>query len=266
MALITLISAKGSPGVTTTSLAFAMTWTSPVIMAECDPSGGSVLPGFLRGQLSGDRGIVPLAVAELRNERLAVDFWRHLVDFDPPRQQRLLLPGITEPAQSGSLEPIWGRLAAFFAGLEARHNYDVLADCGRLVAPHTPLPLIYAADVVLLLVRPFLPSISATASAIRTLRPALAEQGSGPDTLGLVLVGQGTYKASEISKQLKTPVVLELPEDDRSATALTLGGPVRHSWPLLKRTRQAESAVRAIVSRRRVRSFPTDGGETIRVR
>jgi hypothetical protein len=266
MALIALTSAKGSPGVTTTALAFTLTWTSPVIMAECDPSGGSVLAGFLRGQLGGDRGIVPLAVAELRSERLAVDFWRHLVDFDPPGQQRLLLPGITEPAQAGSLEPIWGRLATFFSGLETRHNYDVFADCGRMVTPYAPNPLLYAADVVLLLIRPVLPSISAAASAIRTLRPQLAEQGSGVDTLGLVVVGSGAYKANEISKQLKTPVVLELPDDERSATALSLGGSVRHRWPLLKRTAQAEAAVRAIVARRRVpRSLGIDG-ETLRVR
>ena len=259
MALIALTSAKGSPGVTTTALAYTMTWTSPVIIAECDPAGGSVLAGFLRGQLGADRGLVPLAVAELRSERLAVDFWRHLVDFDPPAQQRLLLPGITEPTQSGSLEPIWGRLAAYFASLETRHNYDVIADCGRMTAPHPPTPLLYAADVVLLLVRPDLPSISAAASAIRTLRPALTEHGTGADTLGLALVGSGAYKAGEIAKQLQTPVVVELPEDPRSASALSYGGAVRHSWPLLKRTAASEETLRGMVARRRVpRGLPKD--------
>jgi hypothetical protein len=243
-----------------------MTWTTPVIVAECDPAGGSVLAGFLRGQLSADRGLVPLAVAELRSERLAVDFWRHLVDFDPPAQQRLLLPGITEPAQAGSLEPIWARLATFFASLETRHNYDVLADCGRIATPHPPSPLLYQADVVLLLVRPQLPSISATAAAIRTLRPALAEHGSGPDTLGLVVVGKGTYQPTEIAKQLGTPVVVTLPDDARSANALSFGGAVRKSWPLLRRTAASEEAIRAIVARRRLpRSLQRDR-ETTRVR
>jgi len=50
-----MTSAKGSPGVTTTALSFALTWTTPVIVAECDPSGGSVLAGFLRGQLGSER-------------------------------------------------------------------------------------------------------------------------------------------------------------------------------------------------------------------
>ena len=103
-------------------------------MAECDPAGGSAIAGYLRGQLDADRGMVPLAVAELRNERLASEFWRQLVDLDPPKQQRLLLPGIADPAQAGSLDPIWSRLGSFFASLEIRHGYDVFADCGRLAA------------------------------------------------------------------------------------------------------------------------------------
>jgi hypothetical protein len=266
MALIALTSAKGSPGVTTTALAFTLTWTTPIIVAECDTSGGSVLPGFLRGQLGTDRGMVPLAASELRNERLAVDFWRHLVDFDPPSQQRLLLPGIAEPAQAGSLGPIWGRLATFFAGLETRHNYDVLADCGRLSTVHPPTPILHAADVVLLLVRPELPSISAVAAALRTLRTTLAEHGSGADTLGLVVVGQGTYSPGEIAKQLGTPVVIDLPFDERSATALTLGGTVRHAWPLLKRTSQVESNLRSMISRRRVPRALTADPEAQRAR
>jgi MinD-like ATPase involved in chromosome partitioning or flagellar assembly len=251
VSLIAVTAAKGSPGVTTTALAYTMTWTSPVIMAECDPAGGSVLAGFLRGQLSADRGIVPLAVAELRNERLAVDFWRHLVDFDPPNQQRLLLPGISDPAQAGSLEPIWARLAAYFAALEARHNFDVLADCGRVAVPHPPSPILQAADLVLVVMRPNLASIAATSAAIRSLRVSQAEHGS-VDSLGLVLVGSGAYSALEIAKQLQTPVVVELPHDARSATALSEGGAVRHSSHLLRRTADSEQRLRALIARRRM--------------
>jgi hypothetical protein len=251
VALIAVTAAKGSPGVTTTALAYTMTWTSPVILAECDPAGGSVLAGFLRGQLSADRGLVPLAVAELRSERLAVDFWRHLVDFDPPNQVRLLLPGVSEPAQAGSLEPIWGRLAGFFTSLESRHNYDVIADCGRVAVPHPPSPVLQAADLVLVVVRPTLPSIAATAAAIRALRVSQAEHGS-VDSLGLVVVGSGAYSALEIAKQLQTPVAVELPRDVRSATALTEGGAVRHSWQLLRRTSESEERLRALIARRRM--------------
>ena len=194
MALIAITAAKGSPGVTTTVLAYTMTWTSPVILAECDPAGGSVLAGFLRGQLFADRGLVPLAVAELRSERLAVDFWRHLVDFDPPNQQRLLLPGISDPTQAGRLEP-FGGVRGYFVSLEQRHHFDVFADCGRLAVPHPPSPIMQAADLVLVVVRPNLPSIAATAAAIRSLRVTQAEHGA-IDSIGLAVVGTGHYSAA----------------------------------------------------------------------
>jgi len=251
VALIAITAAKGSPGVTTTALAYTMTWTSPVILAECDPAGGSVLAGFLRGQLSADRGLVPLAVAELRSERLAVDFWRHLVDFDPPNQQRLLLPGISDPTQAGSLEPIWGRLAGYFVSLEQRHHFDVFADCGRLAVPHPPSPIMQAADLVLVVVRPNLPSIAATAAAIRSLRISQAEHGA-VDSVGLAVVGTGPYSPADITKHLKAPVVVELPHDDRSGRALTEGGAVRHSWPLLRRTTESELRLRGLIARRRM--------------
>jgi hypothetical protein len=248
VAVLALVSAKGSPGVTSTALALTLTRTSPVILAECDPSGGSVLPGFLRGQLGADRGLVPLAAAELRGESLASDFWSHLVDFDPPHRHRLLLPGAADPAQAGSLAPVWGRLAEFLTALEVRHGYDVVADCGRLAVPHPPLPVLYTADLVLLVLRPELPSVSAAAAALRTLRSTLA--GAGPDTLGLAVVGDGEYGAGEIGRQLGVPVRLTLPADDRSARALTLGGTVRHGWPLLKAAARSEPDLRSVIARR----------------
>jgi len=266
MALVALVSAKGSPGVTATALALTLTWPQPVVMAECDPSGGSVLPGFLRGQLDTGRGLMPLAAAELRSERLAVDFWRHLIDFDPPGQQRLLLPGITEPAQAGSLAPIWGRLATFFAGLHTRHRYDVLADCGRLTTVHPPLPILHAADAVLLVLRPELPSIVAATAALRSLRTTLAEHGSGVDTLGLVLVGTGTYSKAEIAKQLAVPVVATLPYDDRSARALGHGGAIRPTYPLLKSCALVEAELRSRIAARRRPSVLLGSEEASHVR
>jgi hypothetical protein len=51
MAVYTLVSASGSPGVTTTALALASVWPRPVIVVEADPTGGSaILAGYFRGQ------------------------------------------------------------------------------------------------------------------------------------------------------------------------------------------------------------------------
>lgn len=118
MAIIALVSAKGSPGVTTTALACALTWHRRLVLAECDPSGGSVLAGYLGGALDGPRGIGELAVGELRDGSLESAFWSQLVDLDAPRRERLLLPGVVDPAQAGSVTPLWHRFADFFLDLE----------------------------------------------------------------------------------------------------------------------------------------------------
>ena len=50
MALFTLVSASGAPGVTTTALALAGGWPRPVTLVEADPRGGSsILAGFFKG-------------------------------------------------------------------------------------------------------------------------------------------------------------------------------------------------------------------------
>lgn len=52
MALVTLVSAAGSPGVTTTGLGLALCWPRPVVLVEADPAGSSALAaGYFRGRL-----------------------------------------------------------------------------------------------------------------------------------------------------------------------------------------------------------------------
>lgn len=64
MAIITLTSASGSPGVTTTALGLALVWPRPVVLVEADPTGGSaLLAGYWRGQLD-HVGLLDLVLAE----------------------------------------------------------------------------------------------------------------------------------------------------------------------------------------------------------
>lgn len=256
MALIALASAKGSPGVTVAGLAFTFSWAARTVLAECDPSGGSVLAGYLQGQVDAGRGLMPLAVAELRhsgaNDRLEHEFWAQLVDLAPPNRQRLLLPGLTDPAQSGTLAPLWNRFAGFFARIEySDPGYDVLVDCGRLAAPATPWPLLWAADAMLLVVRPTLPSISAAMPTLGAIRSQLNERTASLSSLGLLLVGPGPYSAAEVSNQLRTPVVCTLPDDRKTAEVLSTGGDVRHSRPLLRAAASAEGPIRELIAHHR---------------
>lgn len=240
--LIAMCSAKGSPGVTTAGLAFCLSWSRRSILAECDPRGGDVLAGFLQGRIKADRGLEKLAVADLR-DRLAEDFWHQLIDLDAPRGERLLLPGLTDPARSSTLVHVWERLAAYMAGLEAGDPaYDVLADCGRLGTVNGPMPLIHRADLLLLVARSTLPSLSAAAVAATALRNELAEYGSGADALALLVITDGVYRPGEITSgiaegfpALHLPVAAVLPEDTHAANALNRRG----EWPRRSRLQHA---------------------------
>jgi hypothetical protein len=236
MAVIALVSAKGSPGVTTAALALTLTWPAPALLAECDPAGGSVQAGFLAGTMPTGRGIGELAVAGLRGERLNSLWWHQLVDLDTssPRT-RLLLPGIADPVQSATLAPVWDRLAKLFADLgDGDPGRDVIADCGRLTAPHPPWPLFGDADAVLLVLPATLPGLHAAVPAVRLLRARLAEHDRGFARLGLLLCGRANQSSRTVTEVLNTPVVAGLPEDVHTARVLTHGGRLRRRSALLQ--------------------------------
>ncbi|MGH3680356.1 MAG: ParA family protein [Natronosporangium sp.] len=224
--LVALVSARGSPGVTTAALALTLTWPSAVVLAEVDPAGGTILPGYLAGVLPADRGIRELAVAALRGDDLAAVWWGQLIDLAPPARQRLLLPGITDPAAAGALAPVWDQLAAWLASLgRSESGHDVLADCGRLVSRHTPWPLLAAADAVLLVLPATLAGLAAATPAVAALRSGLA--GHRPAKLGLLLCGRADQSTRTVAAELGTPVVSILPHDPRTARVLSDGGTLR---------------------------------------
>ncbi|WP_246835740.1 ParA family protein, partial [Micromonospora sp. MH33] len=253
MAIIALVSAKGSPGVTTAALAAALSWHRRLVLAECDPAGGSILAGYLGGALDGPRGLGELAVGELRDGNLESAFWSQLVDLDAPRRERLLLPGVVDPAQAGSVAPLWQRFADFFTGLERGvPPYDVLVDCGRLQVAGPPWPVLRAAAVVLLVTRAHLPDLSATRATVKAIERDFAEHRIPRGTLRLLVVGDG-HGGSEISKALRLPVIARLPHDPRTAEVLGHGGTVRANRPLIRAAGALEVPVRALLDRRRAR-------------
>lgn len=244
MAVIALASGKGSPGVTTAALALALTWQGRCVLAECDPAGGSIQAGYLAGALPADRGIRELAVAELRGEDLRERWWSQLVDLQAPHRQRLLLPGITDPVQSGALRPVWDRLAAFFAELEhSQPNFDVIVDCGRLTTQNPPWPLLTRADAVLLVVRATLPGMSAGIPAVRMLHTQLTEGGAGTTSLGLLVTGPGDQPIRTVAHELRTPVLAHFPDDPRTAAVFNGGGHVRTGSPLMRAAARAFPAL-----------------------
>jgi hypothetical protein len=221
-----LVAARGSPGVTVSALALTLGMPGRCLLAECDPAGGDILPGYLQGSLPPRRGLAPLAVAQLRG-RLREEFAGQLVDLDPPGHGKLLLPGLSDPAQAATAATLWEPLADQLHGL-SRDGWRVLVDCGRLPTAHLGWPLLRRADLVLLVVRGTLPSISAAVPAVRNLR------GQVTGRLGLLLVGGGPYGAGDVARGLDVEVLARLPDDPRTARRLSLGGAVPGRSALLR--------------------------------
>jgi hypothetical protein len=149
VALIVLAADKGAPGVATAATARGAVWPRPVLVAECDPSGGDLayrLPGLDGGVLNPGRGLLSLgAVARrgLRPDQIYEHAQKLVGGLD-------VLAGLTNGEQSAGLTWLWGPLGRALAALP---HADVLADCGRLGTHPQVNDLVAEADQVVLFTR-----------------------------------------------------------------------------------------------------------------
>lgn len=251
MAIIALASAKGSPGVSVTALGMALSWPTRTLLAECDLAGGDALAGFLAGQAEHFGGLANLPVAHGRG-RLADDFWGQLIDLHPPAAERLLLPGIGDLADAGGVATMGEQLASLFAGLErADPGYDVIADCGRITPGSVVWPVLERADVIGLVVRGTLPSVTRAHALVTELRARATRLSWSLDGLGVIVVDDGPYSA-EVGQTLGLPVFGTLPWDTRTAAKLAFGGDdARASDKLIRAISRLHDPIRDVITRRR---------------
>lgn len=238
--LYALVSGGGSPGVTTAAVALALAWPSPVIVAECDPSGGDVLAGLLTGHVAARKGLMEHAIEAGHDGHAAARaLSAQLIPLDADRT-RMVLPGLTDPRQAAALSSAWPAVAATLTAQQA----DVIADCGRLDAgPGQPLAVLSAARTVVIVLRPTLRQVWSARSRV----DILAQLTGGTSRLVLLLTGPGTHSAREVAHALGLPVVAALPDDARSAALLSdgVGGPRSlTSGALLRSARTAGKALR----------------------
>jgi hypothetical protein len=200
VAIFTLCSASGSPGVTTTALGLACIWPRPVLLVEADPTGGSgLLAGYFKGSRDDD-GLVELVVAA-RQGHLAERLPALLVEL--PGTNAQVLVGSRAHEQAVGLALLWDDLLAELRTLAAT-GQDVIVDAGRLGLDGSPSALIAGGDVTLLLVRSSLPGLAAASSWAATLKKA-----AGPaHAVGAVAVGAGRpYGAREVQAAVGVPVL-----------------------------------------------------------
>ncbi|MEU1457112.1 hypothetical protein [Streptomyces avermitilis] len=275
MAVIALAGCSGAPGVTTSALALLLSWPleqgRKMILAECDPDGGAVLHGLLQGTLGDRYGLRNLSVAARKGES-GDAFWRQLIDLssddgeqESPRE-RLLLPGITDPAQAASLVSVWKALAVAFRGIDASQGHDIMIDLGRTGAFGPSAVLADQADAVVVVVRNTLRSLQSAQARVAVLEKRVGD-------VGLIVINEGPYPAGEVQRVLQVPVVATLPYAPKDAKVLSDGADQpRHftKSPLMKAARTCSALLVQRVAARRARLDPraafAAGGEVTRAR
>jgi hypothetical protein len=258
MAVIALAGGLGAPGVTTTAMALLMTWPLEtghrVVLAECDPDGGAILPGALQGTLGNTHGLRNLALAG-RQGQLGEAFWKQLIDItDASSRDRLVLPGLYDPTHASSMGPVWEQLAALFSGVE-QYQHDVLVDLGRRGAFGPSAVLAQRADVVLVVARNTLRSLQSTEVRLTSLRDQLGNAAQ----IGLLLVDRGPFSREDVQKHLGVKVVAVLPWRPAEAEVLSDGAEQPRkfeSCELMRAARSATTPVRQMVANRRARLGP----------
>ncbi|WP_333493435.1 hypothetical protein [Kitasatospora cathayae] len=263
MAVIAVVGGPGAPGATTTALALLLAWPLQpgrrILLVEADPDGGAVLAGALEGRVEAVYGLRNLAVADRRG-LLAQTIWEQLIDLSPEgNAERLLLPGLTDPAQAPGLAYTWEPLAELLHGIE-QQGYDVIVDLGRSGAAGTSAVLARRADVVAVTVRSTLRGLSAARPRLAALGEDLAAAGTGTDALGLLLVAEGPYSGAEVSREFGLPLLGVLPHATRTARVLSDGGDTGDRRfirsELMRTARSAADEIQLLVRRRRQRLAP----------
>ncbi|TMQ92740.1 hypothetical protein ETD83_26735 [Actinomadura soli] len=201
---------------TTTALGLALTWPGRVLVAECDPMGRRVLPGYMADRMreSAGPGLLGLAMAAEADQHGPLALDEYVVPIvDDGRVE--LLHGVRDPRHGIRLAPLWQRLAAAFAARDG----DVVADLGQVGGTDTPHELLGAADAVVMVLRPTLPQVDAATPRLDALKGLLGERAA----IRLCLIADGAYRAAEVERALGVAVLAELPCSPSDARVLSDG-------------------------------------------
>ncbi|WJV51667.1 hypothetical protein [Streptomyces flavofungini] len=267
MSVIALAGCSGAPGVTTSALALLLSWPlqpgRKLVLAECDPDGSGVLYGLLQGTVGDRYGLRNLSVASRKGE-LVEAFWRQLIDVsaedgkqESPRD-RLVLPGVTDPAQWAGLAPAWEDLSKLFTGVgnQPAQAHDVLIDLGRSGAFGPSAVLAQRADALVVVVRNTMRSVQAAQTRVEALEEKVGN-------IGVLMIDEGPYPAGEVQRLLRVPVVATLPHAPREARVLSDGAEQPRNFTksaLMKAARSASTVLEQRAALRRARLAPRYAG------
>ena len=226
--LIGLVSAKASPGVTTTALALSATQLSGSsdrlrVFCEFDPSGGDVECWTGR---SDESGLLRL-VGDLRRTTESDTLLAHAVDT-PPQVRSILAPaGRREAAPTVDASTNLG-LGAVWRAADA----VVLLDAGRWSPDQPAERRLEGSEVLAVVCSPTVAGVQHASVLVDDL------QARFDVPVVLVLVGAGSYASEEIASTVGVPVAGLVAWDPRGVRILLSSGATR----LWSRTALARSA------------------------
>lgn len=221
--MIAFASAKHAPGVTTSVLGLASAWPRPVLIAECDPAGADLTSRLHQPTGLGlVDGLLELRRTSAPPTNLLWDTAARLTAAGSVR----LLAGLDDPSQAQAVDAMWPLLATALTALNDENSgpVDVLVDAGRLSDRHAPWPVLAAADLVAVVVRPDLAGIRLASRWIPSLHTRLGDDGRPGGQLRLVVIGDRPYPPAEVADALNIPLLAALPDDATGAAALSAGG------------------------------------------
>jgi MinD-like ATPase involved in chromosome partitioning or flagellar assembly len=226
--LISFISAKGSPGVTTAVMAVASRWPRPAIATDLDPQGGDILAGVGGGNVPATHGVVDVVVDARRTDLLAA---MHQHVTRPAAHSPLVLAGFGAPGQATGIP--WEPMTRQFTDLPGA---EVLADCGRFVVGHPVVAALRNSDLTVVVTGSSLRSVRATARTLPLIRAELGlppqrhERGPAERLVLVVAAPNRPYDLGEIARACGSEVIGSLPHDPDSTQVWVDGAEPRRSF------------------------------------
>ena len=237
MAIHLLTSVTGSPGVTTTALAWTRHAAKPTLLIEADMTGGSpILAGPFRGEVPPSKSI--LSLAEFQPQEMAEQIWWHTLTL-PDTSDRHVLTTVSSPAQARALRTAWSPIAQAISEVATETGTDIVIDYGRLTTRDAAEPLLHIADIILVLVPATMAGVNAAKRALGPLREQVAASGSPRRVTAVPVVaaaGHPRWRAglaarpwdgSTIGKILEPVEMLHPVRYDPDAAAVYSAGTVR---------------------------------------
>jgi hypothetical protein len=171
VALISVMSAKGAPGATTTSMLLANLWPAPSILVDADPLGGDIalrLPGE-HGPLDPGQGLMSLLPAARRG----LEPQTVVAHAQTALGGQQVLGGLPGPEQAVAAAPLWSSLAQAFARIP---GVDVFADIGQVSSRSTHLAMVESSSALLCVYRPRAWSAIHTRRRLESLEEQLGDR------------------------------------------------------------------------------------------